>query len=183
MVVLQFGFGGGAANPHRPENHVEQLVVYTGTHDTDTARGWWDGARCEGAGGDRSRSRRAGTGRCSSSRSARARTLAIVPAQDVLGLGSEARMNRPGIAEGNWGWRLEHGQLTPALARRLRAATRRERSLATAQTATGTVAPSALTESRGMWSLTFHSGAAARVAIGVFQVARVRSVIQSPALT
>ncbi len=53
--------------------------------------------------------------------------LAIVPAQDVLGLGSEARMNRPGIAEGNWGWRLEEGQLTPALARRLRAVTERSR--------------------------------------------------------
>jgi 4-alpha-glucanotransferase len=46
--------------------------------------------------------------------------LAIVPAQDVLGLGSEARMNRPGTARGNWQWRLEPGQLTPALAARLR---------------------------------------------------------------
>ena len=41
MVVLQFGFTGGARNPHRPANHVELLVVYTGTHDTETAAGWW----------------------------------------------------------------------------------------------------------------------------------------------
>jgi 4-alpha-glucanotransferase len=46
--------------------------------------------------------------------------LALVPAQDLLGLGSEARMNRPGRTEGNWRWRLEQGALTPALARRLR---------------------------------------------------------------
>ena len=51
--------------------------------------------------------------------------LAIVPAQDVLGLGSEARMNRPGVTHGNWSWRLERGQLTDALAARLREATAR----------------------------------------------------------
>ena len=51
--------------------------------------------------------------------------LSIVPAQDVLGLGSEARMNRPGISSGNWRWRLEEGELTDALAARLRAATAR----------------------------------------------------------
>ena len=51
--------------------------------------------------------------------------LSIVPAQDVLGLGSEARMNRPGLSKGNWRWRLEQGQLTPALAARLREATAR----------------------------------------------------------
>ena len=57
MVVLQFGFGGGPRNPHRPENHVELLVVYTGTHDTDTAVGWWDSLspRARAATGPRSR--------------------------------------------------------------------------------------------------------------------------------
>jgi 4-alpha-glucanotransferase len=54
-------------------------------------------------------------------------SLAIVPAQDVLGLGSEARMNRPGETEGNWSWRLERGELDGALADRLREATRRAR--------------------------------------------------------
>ena len=53
--------------------------------------------------------------------------LSILPAQDVLGLGSEARMNRPGISGGNWRWRLEDGALTGALAERLREATARSR--------------------------------------------------------
>jgi 4-alpha-glucanotransferase len=124
MVVLQFAFGGAPHNPHRPENHTELLVVYTGTHDTDTARGWWDGL-------DAKARRATGLDPADPAWSlielalgSRA-NLAIVPAQDVLGLGSEARMNRPGIAEGNWRWQLEPGQLTPALARRLRGATER----------------------------------------------------------
>jgi 4-alpha-glucanotransferase len=124
MVVLQFAFGGGPRNPHRPENHSELLVVYTGTHDTDTARGWWDALDAKA---------RAATGLDPAEPHwslielalASPAALAIIPAQDVLGLGSEARMNRPGIAEGNWRWRLEDGQLTPALARRLRAAAER----------------------------------------------------------
>ena len=122
MVVLQFGFGGGPHNPHRPENHTELLVVYTGTHDTDTAVGWWDalGPAAQAATGlDPAEPHWSLIELALASRA----ELAIVPAQDVLGLGTEARMNRPGIAEGNWGWRLEPGQLTPALAERLRAAT------------------------------------------------------------
>ncbi len=119
MRVLQFAFGGGRRNPHRLENHVESAVVYTGTHDTDTALGWWRSLSPE---------RRAATGldpaephwsmiRLAYRSPAR---LAIVPAQDVLGLGSEARMNTPGRPEGNWGWRLRRGQLTAELAARLR---------------------------------------------------------------
>jgi 4-alpha-glucanotransferase len=129
MAVLLFGFGGGPGNPHRPENHVERLVVYTGTHDTDTAVGWWD-SLSPGA--------RAATGLdpvephwslielALASRAA----LAVLPAQDVLGLGSDARMNRPGTSEGNWRWRLAEGALTPALAARLRLATQRNGRLA-----------------------------------------------------
>ena len=124
MVVLQFGFGGGPRNPHRPENHVELLVVYTGTHDTETAVGWWNSL---------SPKARAATGLDPAEphwslielAQASPAVLSIVPAQDVLGLGSEARMNRPGLSEGNWRWRLEQGQLTPALAARLREATAR----------------------------------------------------------
>ncbi len=124
MAVLQFGFGGGRANPHRPENLSELLVVYTGTHDTQTAVGWWDAL---------SPAARAATGLdpaepnwslielALASRAA----LAMFPAQDVLGLGDEARMNRPGTTVGNWSWRLEEGALTGALAARLRAATER----------------------------------------------------------
>ncbi len=106
MAVLLWGFGGSPRNLHRPENHVRNQVVYTSTHDTDTVAGHFGGSPSawdviEVA-----------------YRSPAA--LAIAPAQDVLGLGSEGRMNRPGTAEGNWRWRLEPGQLTPALARRLR---------------------------------------------------------------
>lgn len=123
MHVLQFGFDGGRRNPHRPERHRENGVVYTGTHDNDTARGWWDSL---------TRAQRARTGldprdpawslvELALSSPCR---LSVVPAQDLLGLGAEARMNVPGREAGNWRWRLEPGQLTDGLAERLRSATR-----------------------------------------------------------
>jgi 4-alpha-glucanotransferase len=127
-LVLQFGFSGGARNPHRFDAHLENRVVYTGTHDNDTSLGWWRSAKPA----ERERFRRTladaaideddvswafvRLGFASPAR------LAIVPAQDVLGLGSEARMNRPGSATGNWRWRLRKGALTAGLARRLREA-------------------------------------------------------------
>ncbi len=122
MAVLQFAFGGGPDNPHRPGNHRERLAVYTGTHDTDTALGWWRGLSPE---------QRAATGLDPAephwslielALGSRA-SLAVVQAQDVLGLGGEARMNRPGTTAGNWRWRLERGALTGELAARLRALT------------------------------------------------------------
>ncbi len=107
MVVLLWAFGGPKRNPHRLENHPEHAVVCTSTHDTDTLAGHFPGEDpwelLELA---------------LSSRAA----LAMTPAQDVLGLGSEARMNTPGRIEGNWAWRLEPGQLTRGLADRLRGA-------------------------------------------------------------
>ena len=125
MVILQFDFGHGGGQPHR-----ENSVTYTGTHDQDTIVGWWRSldAKTRGIVGD-SLARHGlavepqiewsliGLALASPS------NLAMVQAQDVLGLGSEARMNRPGTATGNWGWRLSEGMLTPALARRLRAVT------------------------------------------------------------
>jgi 4-alpha-glucanotransferase len=122
MVVLQFAFEGGRSSPHRLENHRENAVVYTGTHDHDTALGWWSSL---------TEDRRAATGldardpawslvELALSSCAR---LAILPAQDVLGLGSESRLNFPGRVGGNWSWRLRRGQLTPELALRLREAT------------------------------------------------------------
>jgi 4-alpha-glucanotransferase len=123
MHVLQYALHGGRRNPHALANHEENGVVYTGTHDTDTARGWWDSLKA--------RQRRA-TGLDPAdpawslvelALSSRAR-LAILPVQDVLGLGSDARMNRPGTATGNWSWRLAEGALTPELAARVRAALR-----------------------------------------------------------
>ena len=107
MAVLLWSFDGPTDSPHRLENHHVNQVVYTSTHDTDTLAGFtgeqnvWPLVE------------RALSSRCA---------LAIVPAQDVLGLGSEARMNRPGEVGGNWQWRLEPGQLTGMNAARLRAA-------------------------------------------------------------
>ena len=124
MVVLQFGFSGGPRNPHRPENHVESVVVYTGTHDTETAVGWWDSLspRARAASGLDPAEPHWSLIELALESPA---VLSIVPAQDLLGLGSEARMNRPGVSDGNWRWRLEQGALTDALAARLRDATAR----------------------------------------------------------
>lgn len=122
MRVLQFGLRG-RHSVHRLGSHPEWCVVYTGTHDNDTAVGWWSSL---------TRAQRAATGigpgeppnwgLIKLAFSSRAR-VAILPLQDVLGLGSEARMNVPGRAVGNWSWRLQPGQLTPELAGRLRSET------------------------------------------------------------
>lgn len=111
MVVILFADSTAKRDsPHRLENHREHQVVYTSTHDTDTLRGHfpdrepWELIEL-----------------ALSSRAA----LAMIPAQDVLGLGSEARMNTPGVQHGNWRWKLEPGQLTAELAQRLRGATKR----------------------------------------------------------
>jgi 4-alpha-glucanotransferase len=106
MAVLIWGLGGSRRKLHRPENHVRNQVVYTSTHDTDTVAGFFGG--------------RPSPWEVIEIAYRSPASLAIVPAQDVLGLGSEARMNRPGTSAGNWQWQLEPGQLTPALARRLR---------------------------------------------------------------
>ena len=119
MVVLLWAFRGSRRNLHAPANHRRNSVAYTSTHDTDTAVGWFESLRPR---------ERAATGLDPSDPSwglielayGSRSSLAVVPAQDVLGLGSDSRMNRPGVSEGNWSWRLERGALTPALARRLR---------------------------------------------------------------
>ena len=106
MVVLQFALGDDPTNPHLPQNHQEQSVVYTGTHDNDTTRGWWESpdrraARVVGA-----RPRPTRRGRSSEAAWASRAALAVAPLQDVLSLGTEARMNLPGTEEGNWQWRF-----------------------------------------------------------------------------
>jgi 4-alpha-glucanotransferase len=122
MLVLQFMLEGGPRNPHRPENHGEDFVVYTGTHDMDTALGWWRslGPAQQHASGFDPADPSWSMIRAAYASPAR---IAIVPAQDILRLGSEARMNYPGTTRGNWSWRLEPQALTPALAKRLRAET------------------------------------------------------------
>jgi 4-alpha-glucanotransferase len=119
MVVLQWAFGGGRNNPHRPENHRQNLVVYTSTHDTDTARGWFESMRKRDRAATELDPIDPAWGLIEIAYASRANT-AIVPAQDVLSLGREGRMNRPGTASGNWSWRLQRGQLTNGLAARLR---------------------------------------------------------------
>jgi 4-alpha-glucanotransferase len=137
MIVLQFGFDpGDAHSPHRLENHLENRFVYTGTHDHDTIRGWWEsldsGRRGVVIASARERgitlSREPWWGLIALTLSSPAR-VAMMQAQDILGLGSEARMNHPARAAGNWGWRMRRGALTPAHARRLLALTEQARRL------------------------------------------------------
>ena len=124
MVVLQFALGGDPANPHLPGNHDRDAVVYTGTHDNDTTRGWWESLSGKDRGWadlDPAEPSWSLIGAAWSSRAA----LAVAPLQDVLDLGSEARMNLPGTEEGNWQWRYAGGDLTPELAAQLRDLTER----------------------------------------------------------
>jgi len=120
MKVLQFGFDPGS--DHAPHRLVPHSVVYTGTHDNDTTRGWFDSLE-EGA----RRRVLAYTGGAPETISwdllrtaiTTVADLAIAPVQDLLGLDGAARMNRPGSEAGNWGWRLAPASLTGGLAERL----------------------------------------------------------------
>ncbi len=122
MKVLQFAFDGDAENPYLPERHAEQSVVYTGTHDNDTTLGWW--AEIDEATRERVRAHLTVADeampwaliRLALSSTSR---LAVVPAQDLLGLDGRSRMNTPGTDEGNWGWRAPAG-FDEELAARLR---------------------------------------------------------------
>ncbi len=131
MAVLQFGFGDDANNTHLPHNFKQNMAVYTGTHDNDTTVGWYSSG-----GGTMSKQQmeeerdyvrryyatdgweinwtfiRSIMGSVADT--------AVVPLQDILGLGSEARMNTPGKSEGNWQWRYKPEQLDPNLSARLK---------------------------------------------------------------
>jgi 4-alpha-glucanotransferase len=135
MAILQFAFGKDPQGPSfRPHNYSRELAAYTGTHDNDTTVGWWnssgenDSTRTpEDVAKERTFARayldlkndepihwRLIRGVESS-----VADLAIIPLQDVLGLGAEARMNLPGTSSGNWRWRFQHGALHPELAKRM----------------------------------------------------------------
>ncbi|HWX55773.1 MAG TPA: 4-alpha-glucanotransferase [Verrucomicrobiae bacterium] len=125
MKVLQFGFGNPGAHVYLPHKFEPNCVVYTGTHDNDTTAGWWKA----GATKAEKNSAAAYVGaakdginwafiRAALGSVAR---MAIVPLQDVLGLGSEARMNTPSQSNGNWGWRFPAGSLSDVLAEKLAA--------------------------------------------------------------
>jgi len=136
MSILQFAFGTDAqANVFLPHTYPRERVVYTGTHDNDTTLGWWTSSGT----GDSTRSAEdvarekdyamrylATDGRemhwtLIRAALASVANTALIPMQDVLGLGSEARMNLPGRESGNWGFRFSWDQLTPDITRRLRA--------------------------------------------------------------
>jgi 4-alpha-glucanotransferase len=131
MLVIQFGMDPDEPRSiHRLANHTADRVVYTSTHDQDTARGWLESL------GERQRGfvdsevarlgftdrRRPWWGLIRYVFSSPAQ-IAMIQAQDALGLGSEARMNAPGSAGGSWRWQMRRGALTKALAQRLREAT------------------------------------------------------------
>src|SRR5262249_41404327 len=114
MRILQFAFDGSAANPYLPHNHVRNCVVYTGTHDNDTTRGWSDSLDAQ------TRTRIAdyfGVGTEALPRTlvrsalGSVAQLAVVPLQDLLGLDSRARMNTPATTRGNWTWTFSWDQL------------------------------------------------------------------------
>ncbi|GAB4560528.1 MAG: 4-alpha-glucanotransferase [Anaerolineae bacterium] len=126
MKVLQFAFGDGADHPYLPHNHVPHCVVYTGTHDNDTTLGWYRTAPPEVQDHVRRYFDRDGSDvawdliRAALSSVAE---MAIIPMQDVMALGSEARMNTPGRSSGNWTWRFRWEQIEPWMTERLRSMT------------------------------------------------------------
>ncbi|MBN1246284.1 MAG: 4-alpha-glucanotransferase [Anaerolineae bacterium] len=122
MKVLQFAFSGDPDNLYLPHNYEPDCVVYTGTHDNDTSLGWLNTA-----GEEVHSALRRYLGRAYEERNwalirlallSVART-AIIPLQDILSIGSEGRMNTPGRASGNWGWRFTQDMLTTEAANRL----------------------------------------------------------------
>ncbi len=124
MKVMQFAYGGDPKCPDLPEHHTENCIVYTGTHDNNTSLGWWQAA------GEKEKAfarKKLGMEKDSDDilpyllRAAfeSVGDTVIVPMQDLLGLGGDARMNFPGTVGGNWLWRMEKVDVSP-IARRMR---------------------------------------------------------------
>jgi 4-alpha-glucanotransferase len=123
MIILQFAFYGDPEEPFLPHNHLENRVVYTGTHDNDTTCGWFNrvpeserdfcrrylGRDGQGIAWDMIRAVWSSVG-----------VFALAPLQDFLGLGNEARMNYPGNPRGNWSWRMSEDAINQDLEDRLR---------------------------------------------------------------
>jgi 4-alpha-glucanotransferase len=118
MRVLQFGFDGHADNPNLPENFVRNTVVYTGTHDNPPTRGWFADLAASEQHNVRGYLEQRGVRSSEVAHElmelawSSAAALAIVPLQDLLNLGAEARMNVPGHPEGNWRWRCTEDMLS-----------------------------------------------------------------------
>ncbi len=134
MRILQFAFSSDTKNIDLPHNYHKKVVVYTGTHDNDTTVGWFSSVAGEGSTRDVDQVEREREFCLKYLNTegekihwdfiravlASVANTAVVPLQDVLGLGTEARMNLPNSTEGNWAWRVKPGSLTTALAKRLR---------------------------------------------------------------
>ncbi|HVC46886.1 MAG TPA: 4-alpha-glucanotransferase [Terracidiphilus sp.] len=129
MKVIQFGFSDKGAHTHLPQQYTADTVAYTGTHDNDTTAGWWRGAGAKEraavealvgpvqAGPEQTRP----VWPLMRAVAASVASVALFPAQDLLELGSEARMNTPAVAHGNWSWRVPEGCWTKDLAAKLAA--------------------------------------------------------------
>jgi 4-alpha-glucanotransferase len=130
MRILQFAFGGDAGNVHLPHNYVNNCIAYTGTHDNDTTVGWWNALK---ESDDENASR--AINHCLKYLNSDGVDIhwdfiraiwssvadtAVVPMQDLLGLGNEARMNLPATTSGNWTWRYSEGAITDQLTARLK---------------------------------------------------------------
>jgi 4-alpha-glucanotransferase len=123
MKILQFAFGSGPENESLPHHYPTNCVAYTGTHDNETARGWYENTsesirdqfrRYTGSDGSHVAWDMI---RCIWESKA---DRALAPMQDFLELGNEARMNVPGTSEGNWSWRMQEKHLAQQLAEKMR---------------------------------------------------------------
>lgn len=123
MKILQFAFDGSPDNPYLPERHEELGVVYTGTHDNDTTRGWFESLSPDTQARVLERLGQPGAAmpwaliRAALQSPAR---LAVIPMQDALGLDGSHRMNTPGTSQGNWRWRFHWDDVAPERAGELR---------------------------------------------------------------
>jgi len=116
MKVLHFAFGSGPHNPYLPHNHIENSVIYPGTHDNDTTVGWYENADEDAQ--DHVRNYFSCNDNKASHYIMRAvwsscAKYAVIQLQDILGLGTDCRMNIPGTGEGNWQWRFSEGDIKP----------------------------------------------------------------------
>ena len=126
MKILQFAFGGDNDNPYLPHNHVNNTVVYTGTHDNDTTIGWFESLTEQEHDYIYNylyQSEKPVQWLMIAAAMASVANTCIIPFQDVLGLNGEHRMNTPGTVEGNWRWRFEWEWLTEEMGEQLRALT------------------------------------------------------------
>jgi 4-alpha-glucanotransferase len=134
MRILQFAFGGDARNHDLPHNYITNCVAYTGTHDNDTTVGWWFSQAGAGSTRDAAEITREHEYclkyMCTDGSKihwdfirtvwASVAHTAIAPLQDVLGIGTEGRMNLPASTSGNWFWRYTDGSITPEMIEQLR---------------------------------------------------------------